>query len=95
MDFSTRADYGNYDQCLSLDHTYSGGRILGEFCAVGLIIPPIFGNLSDINVSICNNICYIFVLNRGQILDLKYEFSCSFVELLQAIDLQTQCLRSQ
>ncbi|KAJ8922576.1 hypothetical protein NQ315_007606 [Exocentrus adspersus] len=49
LGYGSKLDYGNFDQCLSIDYKYEGDRILGEYCIVGLAIPNIFGNLSNSN----------------------------------------------
>ncbi|KAJ8948700.1 hypothetical protein NQ314_008364 [Rhamnusium bicolor] len=51
LGYASRMDYGNFDQCLSINHNYAGGKILGKHCTAGLVIPDIFGNLSDFDVS--------------------------------------------
>ncbi|KAG5870080.1 hypothetical protein JTB14_021372 [Gonioctena quinquepunctata] len=43
---ASRSDYGNFDQCLSIDHEYNGGRIFGKFCYPGLILAD-FNNISN------------------------------------------------
>ncbi|KAJ8953090.1 hypothetical protein NQ318_013432 [Aromia moschata] len=48
--YATRWSYGNFDQCLAIDHEDDEGRILGKHCAVGLTIPDFSGNLSDTDV---------------------------------------------
>ncbi|KAJ8922562.1 hypothetical protein NQ315_007592 [Exocentrus adspersus] len=49
LGYGSKTDYGNFDQCLSVDHKYEGGRILGEYCAMGLVIVDILANVSDPN----------------------------------------------
>ncbi|KAJ8948696.1 hypothetical protein NQ314_008360 [Rhamnusium bicolor] len=49
LHYASRLDYGNFDQCLSVDHKYEGGRILGKHCNAGLLIPDLGGNITDIN----------------------------------------------
>nr|XP_023019749.1 nose resistant to fluoxetine protein 6-like [Leptinotarsa decemlineata] len=45
MATSVRGDYGNFDECVKIDHKYSRGRILGKYCYPGLVIP----DLTDLN----------------------------------------------
>lgn len=35
---STPRDYGDYDECVEIDHKYADGRILGQHCLFGLAI---------------------------------------------------------
>ena len=51
LGYSSRTDFGNFDQCLTVDHKYTGGRILGKYCAGGMIIPDILGDVTDPSVS--------------------------------------------
>ncbi|CAG9820126.1 unnamed protein product [Phaedon cochleariae] len=52
---STRLDWGNFDQCMAIDHNFEGGRILGKYCLSGLIIPDFTNATSDdpYKLSIC------------------------------------------
>lgn len=50
--YATNYDLGNFDQCLTVDHVYEGGRILGEHCTKGLIAPNILEDIYDADVSI-------------------------------------------
>lgn len=50
--FVSKFDYGNFDQCLTVDHHYEGGRILGKHCTVGLVIPDPSDDMTDPSVSI-------------------------------------------
>lgn len=36
---ASRFDYGDYDECMEIDHKYDKGRILGKYCLQGLLIP--------------------------------------------------------
>ncbi|KAJ8985402.1 hypothetical protein NQ317_007560 [Molorchus minor] len=54
--YSSRWDFGNFDQCMSVDQEYVGGRILGEFCSIGLVIPDIT-NVSDTNLYFRLSVC--------------------------------------
>lgn len=47
MNFSSKLELGNFDECINIDYTGSEGRVLGRYCAMGLIIPTSF-NLSDL-----------------------------------------------
>lgn len=38
---SSARDYGQYDQCVAIDHNYNGGRILGKHCTFGFIIADV------------------------------------------------------
>ncbi|KAG5896564.1 hypothetical protein JTB14_010393 [Gonioctena quinquepunctata] len=37
--YSGRIELGNFDECLSIEYPYDGGRILGKYCLAGLFIP--------------------------------------------------------
>ncbi|XP_072376475.1 nose resistant to fluoxetine protein 6-like [Diabrotica undecimpunctata] len=43
------ADFGNYPQCMQINHIYSGGRIQGKYCVFGLAIPSLTADLNNIN----------------------------------------------
>ncbi|VEN61628.1 unnamed protein product [Callosobruchus maculatus] len=43
---ASRLDLGNFDECEDIDYHYNKGRILGKYCAAGLVIPD-FKNVSD------------------------------------------------
>ncbi|KAJ8948703.1 hypothetical protein NQ314_008367, partial [Rhamnusium bicolor] len=49
LGYASRTDYGNFDQCLSINHKYAGGKILGKHCIGGLLIPDLSGDLSDLS----------------------------------------------
>ncbi|CAG9826626.1 unnamed protein product [Diabrotica balteata] len=44
------ADFGNYPQCMQINHIYSGGRIKGKYCLFGLVIPSLTANFNNINL---------------------------------------------
>ncbi|XP_074037748.1 nose resistant to fluoxetine protein 6 isoform X2 [Leptinotarsa decemlineata] len=49
MLYSGRVELGNFDECMSIEHTYEGGRILGKYCLSGLFMPD-FDNLYNIEL---------------------------------------------
>nr|CAI5833622.1 unnamed protein product [Callosobruchus analis] len=38
---ASRFDLGNFDECVAIDYDYTKGRILGKYCAAGLVIPDL------------------------------------------------------
>ncbi|KAJ8985399.1 hypothetical protein NQ317_007557 [Molorchus minor] len=46
LGYASRYEYGNFEQCMSIKYPYEGGKILGEYCTGGLIIPDL-KNMSD------------------------------------------------
>lgn len=56
---ATRLDYGDYDECMEIDHKYDKGRILGKYCFAGLLIPDPT-DLNNANVSFHDFQKYVF-----------------------------------
>ncbi|XP_018572971.1 nose resistant to fluoxetine protein 6-like [Anoplophora glabripennis] len=57
LGYASKTDLGNFDQCLSIDHSYEGGRILGEHCMEGLVVPDPSDNISDANTYYTLSVC--------------------------------------
>lgn len=52
LGYASKMDLGNFDQCMAINHSYEGGRILGEYCREGLVVPEPSGNILDANVGL-------------------------------------------
>ncbi|XP_057668043.1 nose resistant to fluoxetine protein 6-like isoform X1 [Diorhabda carinulata] len=52
LSVSSNFDWGNYDECLNINHGYSGGHIKGKYCLLSLLIPM---NLTKFDPSDSNN----------------------------------------
>ncbi|KAJ8922574.1 hypothetical protein NQ315_007604 [Exocentrus adspersus] len=49
LGYASKMDYGNFDQCVSVDYSFNGTRVLGKHCTVGMVLPDMNDNMSDPN----------------------------------------------
>ncbi|XP_018573259.1 nose resistant to fluoxetine protein 6 [Anoplophora glabripennis] len=89
LGFASKLNYGNFDQCLTVDHTYEGGRILGKYCTVGLVIPDVNDNISDPTTFYRLSMCRPDACNASDFNAMAQNMIEGFPELFQDIMCQT------
>ncbi|KAJ8922575.1 hypothetical protein NQ315_007605 [Exocentrus adspersus] len=55
--YSTEVFIGHFDQCLSIDYSYKDGRVLGEYCTFGLLIPDVTKKILEPKSSFVMAVC--------------------------------------
>lgn len=70
LGYASETDLGNFDQCMTIDHSYENGQILGEYCRDGLIILDKSKNSSINKVSICNKNIYLLLIGFSGVLQI-------------------------